>query len=122
MITVSNTVFRQTFHTSSNYNFIISCQADGGQLYSLITFTAFLTSLPVLQIQCLQQSLEEVKSRYSIQLNQLQVTISTLEMEMQQLKLSIEKQQTEYNHLLDIKMRLELEITEYRRLLDGERK
>lgn len=76
----------------------------------------------VLQVQCLQQSLDEVKNQYSLQLNQLQVTITTLEMEMQQLKLSIEKQQTEYNLLLDIKMRLELEIAEYRRLLDGEKK
>nr|XP_046261350.1 keratin, type I cytoskeletal 19-like [Scatophagus argus] len=72
------------------------------------------------EIQCLQQSVEEVKSRYSIQLSQLQMTINSLELELQQLKVSIENQQAEYKLLLDIKMRLELEIAEYRRLLDGE--
>ncbi|XP_073328892.1 keratin, type I cytoskeletal 19-like [Pagrus major] len=71
-------------------------------------------------IQCLQQNLEEVKSRYSLQLSQLQMTINTLEAELQQLKISIEHQQSEYKMLLDIKMRLELEIAEYRRLLEGE--
>lgn len=50
----------------------------------------------------------------------MQVTITTLEMELQQLRVSIEKQQADYQLLLDIKMRLELEIAEYRRLLDGE--
>lgn len=64
--------------------------------------------------------MEEVKSRYSLQLQQLQVTISTLETELQELKTSLLRVQTEYNELLDIKMRLEMEIAEYRRLLEGE--
>ncbi|KAL7403914.1 hypothetical protein ABVT39_006857 [Epinephelus coioides] len=72
------------------------------------------------EIQCLQQNLEEVKSRYSVQLSQLQMTINVLETELQQLKVALEQQQSEYNLLLDIKMRLEMEIAEYRRLLDGE--
>lgn len=73
-----------------------------------------------MQIECLQRNLEEVNGRYSIQLSQYQMSITTLEAELQQLKLSVEKQQTEYAVLLDIKMRLELEIAEYRRLLEGE--
>lgn len=48
------------------------------------------------------------------------MTINMLETELQQLRVSLEQQQTDYNVLLDIKMRLELEIAEYRRLLDGE--
>lgn len=64
--------------------------------------------------------MEEVNGRYSGQLFQLQLTINTLEVELQQLKISIEQQQAEYNQLLDIKMRLEMEIAEYRRLLDGD--
>ncbi|KAI3352867.1 hypothetical protein L3Q82_019440 [Scortum barcoo] len=71
------------------------------------------------EIQCLQQNLEEVKSRYSLQLSQVQISITALETELQQLRVSIEQQQSEYNLLLDIKMRLELEIAEYRRLLEG---
>ncbi|XP_029293875.1 keratin 99 [Cottoperca gobio] len=72
------------------------------------------------EIQCLQKNMEEVNSRYSVQLSQLQMTINTMEIELQQLRVSIEQQQVEYQMLLDIKMRLELEIAEYRRLLDGE--
>lgn len=68
----------------------------------------------------MQQSLEEVKSRYSVQLSQLQVIINRMEVELQQLRASIEQQQSEYNLLLDLKMRLELEIAEYRRLLEGD--
>ncbi|XP_023277753.1 keratin, type I cytoskeletal 19-like [Seriola lalandi dorsalis] len=72
------------------------------------------------ELQCLQQNLEEVKSRYGSQLSQLQITINMLEVELQQLIASIEQQQADYKLLLDIKMRLELEIAEYRRLLEGE--
>ncbi|XP_018520140.1 keratin, type I cytoskeletal 19 [Lates calcarifer] len=72
------------------------------------------------ELQCMQQSLEEVKSRYSVQLSQLQVIINRMEVELQQLRASIEQQQSEYNLLLDLKMRLELEIAEYRRLLEGD--
>ncbi|XP_034717504.1 keratin, type I cytoskeletal 19-like [Etheostoma cragini] len=72
------------------------------------------------EIQCLQQNKEEVNSRYTKQLSQQQLTINTLEVELQQLRVSLEQQQADYNLLLDIKMRLELEIAEYRRLLEGE--
>ncbi|XP_077379452.1 keratin, type I cytoskeletal 42-like [Festucalex cinctus] len=72
------------------------------------------------EIECLRQNLAETKSRYGSQLSQLQVTINCLEEELQQLKVSIEQQKTDYQLLLDIKMRLEREIAEYRRLLDGE--
>uniref|UniRef100_A0A3Q3LTV2 Keratin 99 n=1 Tax=Labrus bergylta TaxID=56723 RepID=A0A3Q3LTV2_9LABR len=67
-----------------------------------------------------EQNLQEVKSRFSIQLSQLQMSINMLETELQQLRVSLEQQQAEYNVLLDIKMRLEMEIAEYRRLLEGE--
>uniref|UniRef100_UPI0037E76ECC keratin, type I cytoskeletal 19-like n=1 Tax=Semicossyphus pulcher TaxID=241346 RepID=UPI0037E76ECC len=74
------------------------------------------------ELECLQQNLLEVKNRYSVQLSQLQLCINRMEEELQQLKVSIEQQQAEYNLLLDIKMRLELEIAEYRRLLEGEQR
>ncbi|XP_034393723.1 keratin, type I cytoskeletal 20-like [Cyclopterus lumpus] len=72
------------------------------------------------EIQFLEQNMVEAKSRYSVQLSQLQLTINTLETELQQLRVSVEQQQADYKLLLDIKMRLEMEIAEYRRLLDGQ--
>lgn len=64
--------------------------------------------------------MEEVNCRYGVQLSQYQSTITALEAELQQLKLSVEQQQCDYQLLLDIKMRLEIEIAEYRRLLEGD--
>ncbi|XP_061534692.1 keratin, type I cytoskeletal 19-like [Phycodurus eques] len=67
-----------------------------------------------------ESQLAETESRYSLQLNQLQAIINTLENELSQMRLDIERQASEYQMLLDIKTRLEMEIAEYRRLLDGE--
>ncbi|XP_056265464.1 keratin, type I cytoskeletal 20-like [Pseudoliparis swirei] len=74
------------------------------------------------EYQCLKQNLEEVKVQYSVQLSHLQQTINMMEAELQQLRVSVEQQQSDYKMLLDIKTRLEMEIAEYRRLLDGEHK
>lgn len=72
------------------------------------------------KIEYLEHNLQEVNSRYSSQLIQLQQDIHSSESNLQLLKVSIQEQASEYKVLLDIKMRLELEIAEYRRLLDGE--
>ncbi|XP_029001345.1 keratin, type I cytoskeletal 19-like [Betta splendens] len=72
------------------------------------------------EIQWLEQNLEEANGRRAARLQRLQGTVDALELELQQLKASIEQQRTDYDLLLDIKMRLELEIAEYRRLLEGE--
>ncbi|XP_051549147.1 keratin, type I cytoskeletal 19-like [Myxocyprinus asiaticus] len=68
----------------------------------------------------LEGTLSETESRYSLQLNQLQAVIHSLEAELSQVRMDIERQGNDYKLLLDIKTRLEMEIAEYRRLLDGE--
>ncbi|KAI7795473.1 keratin 99 [Triplophysa rosa] len=70
--------------------------------------------------QQLEQSLVEVRERYSAKLGQLQIYIDNLQEERQRLNTDIQEQATEYQLLLDIRMRLETEIAEYRRLLGGE--
>ncbi|KAL2086810.1 hypothetical protein ACEWY4_017869 [Coilia grayii] len=68
----------------------------------------------------LEMSLQETKSRYSFELTEIQSIISSLESDISQLRMDMERQRSEYNMLLDIKIRLEMEIAEYRRLLDGD--
>ncbi|XP_043910914.1 keratin, type I cytoskeletal 19-like [Protopterus annectens] len=68
----------------------------------------------------LEGTLQETQSRYGTQLQGLQAKINTLEGELSQLKMEMERQGNEHKILLDIKTRLEKEIETYRRLLEGE--
>lgn len=72
------------------------------------------------QKAALEGTLADTEGRYSLQLSQMQAVINSLETELSQMRMDIERQANEYKVLLDIKTRLELEIAEYRRLLDGE--
>lgn len=68
----------------------------------------------------MEGELADTESRYSFKLHSLQEMVDSLEVEISNMKMDIERQASEYRTLLDIKTRLEMEIAEYRRLLDGE--
>ncbi|NXM54741.1 K1C42 protein, partial [Illadopsis cleaveri] len=70
--------------------------------------------------QTLEGSVAETEARYSLQLDQIQGVISSIESQLRQLRADMEAQNSEYTMLLDVKTRLEMEIATYRRLLEGE--
>nr|DBA22311.1 TPA: hypothetical protein GDO54_013349 [Pyxicephalus adspersus] len=70
----------------------------------------------------LEGSLAETECCYSTQLSQLQILVGNVEEQLSQVRIDMERQNTEYKLLLDIKTRLEMEIETYRRLIDGEPK
>ncbi|XP_037666279.1 keratin, type I cytoskeletal 20 [Choloepus didactylus] len=70
--------------------------------------------------ESLERALEETKARYSGKLVTIQAILTSLETQLKQIRTDIERQNKEYNILLDMKTRLEQEIATYRRLLEGE--
>ncbi|NXN17565.1 K1C12 protein, partial [Indicator maculatus] len=68
----------------------------------------------------LEDTLAETEGGYCAQLQQMQLQIGNLESQLFQVRADTERQNAEYQQLLDIKSRLEMEIETYRRLLDGE--
>lgn len=72
------------------------------------------------QKESLEQTLEDTKARYGSQLATIQALLNSLESQLMKIWTDTERQNNEYNILLDIKTRLEQEIATYRRLLEGE--
>ncbi|XP_077020559.1 keratin, type I cytoskeletal 20 [Tamandua tetradactyla] len=70
--------------------------------------------------ESLEHTLEETKAHYSVQLVNIQELLKALEFQLKQIRNDRERQNKEYNILLDIKTRLEQEIATYRTLLEGE--
>ncbi|KAL2765055.1 keratin, type I cuticular Ha7, partial [Daubentonia madagascariensis] len=69
---------------------------------------------------CLQNSLCEAEGRYGTELAQMQSLISNVEEQLSEIRADLERQNQEYQVLLDVKARLEDEICTYRKLLESE--
>ncbi|XP_025842878.1 keratin, type I cuticular Ha6 [Vulpes vulpes] len=68
----------------------------------------------------LESTLAETEARYGSQLAQMQCLIGNVEAQLAEIRCDLERQNQEYQVLLDVKARLESEIATYRRLLEGE--
>ncbi|XP_010633846.2 keratin, type I cuticular Ha2-like [Fukomys damarensis] len=68
----------------------------------------------------LENTLNETKARYGSQLAQMQGLIGSVESQLVEIRADLERQNQEYQVLLDVRARLECEINTYRGLLDSE--
>ncbi|XP_038609553.1 keratin, type I cuticular Ha3-I-like [Tachyglossus aculeatus] len=68
----------------------------------------------------LENTLTETEARYSSQLAQVQCMITSVEDQLAEIRCDLERQNREYQVLLDIRSRLECEIANYRNLLESE--
>lgn len=75
---------------------------------------------PSPQKAALEGTLAETEARYGAQLAQIQGVISSIEAQLSDVRADTERQNLEYQQLMDIKSRLEQEIATYRSLLEGQ--
>ncbi|XP_036610883.1 keratin, type I cuticular Ha3-I-like [Trichosurus vulpecula] len=68
----------------------------------------------------LENTLTESEARYSSQISQLQCMVTNVESQLAEIRGDLERQNQEYQVLLDIRSRLECEISTYRNLLECE--
>ncbi|EHB02847.1 Keratin, type I cuticular Ha3-I [Heterocephalus glaber] len=68
----------------------------------------------------LENTLNESEARYGSQLSQVQGLIGSVEAQLAEIRADLERQNQEYQVLLDVRARLECEINTYRGLLDSE--
>ncbi|XP_066220309.1 keratin, type I cuticular Ha1 [Saccopteryx leptura] len=68
----------------------------------------------------LENTLTETEARYSSQLSQVQCMVTNVESQLAEIRSDLERQNQEYQVLLDVRARLECEINTYRGLLESE--
>lgn len=83
------------------------------------TTTLFTLSF-LLQTESLECTVAETEAQYSSELAQIQCLIDNVENQLAEIRCDLERQNEEFQVLLDTKARLEGEINTYQGLLDGE--
>ncbi|XP_043859397.1 keratin, type I cuticular Ha4-like [Dromiciops gliroides] len=63
--------------------------------------------------------LSETEGRYALQLSQIQCLIESMESQLAEIRCTLDRQNQEYQILLDLKSKLECEIATYRHLLEN---
>ncbi|XP_032252405.1 keratin, type I cuticular Ha6 [Phoca vitulina] len=97
-----------------------SCQAEIIELRRTVNALEIELQAQHSMRNSLESTLAETEARYGSQLGQMQCLISNVEAQLAEIRCDLERQNQEYQVLLDVKARLESEIATYRRLLESE--
>ncbi|XP_003996906.4 keratin, type I cuticular Ha5 [Felis catus] len=97
-----------------------SCQAEIIELRRTVNALEIELQAQQSMRDALESTLAETEARYSSQLAQMQCLISNVEAQLAEIRADLERQNQEYQVLLDVRARLEGEINTYRGLLESE--
>ncbi|XP_016006485.1 keratin, type I cuticular Ha5 [Rousettus aegyptiacus] len=97
-----------------------TCQAEIIELRRTVNALEIELQAQQSMRDALESTLAETEARYSSQLAQMQCLISNVESQLAEIRSDLERQNQEYQVLLDVRARLEGEISTYRGLLESE--
>ncbi|XP_037349189.1 keratin, type I cuticular Ha4-like [Talpa occidentalis] len=97
-----------------------SCQGEIGELRRMVSALEMELQVQHKLRSSLENALTETEGRYSSQLSQVQYMITNVESQLSEIRADLERQNHEYQVLLDVRARLESEISTYRGLLESE--
>ncbi|EPQ05015.1 Keratin, type I cuticular Ha5 [Myotis brandtii] len=97
-----------------------TCQAEIIELRRTVNALEIELQAQQSMRDALESTLAETEARYSSQLAQMQCLIGNVESQLAEIRGDLERQNQEYQVLLDVRARLEGEINTYRGLLESE--
>uniref|UniRef100_A0A287CVD0 Keratin, type I cuticular Ha1 n=1 Tax=Ictidomys tridecemlineatus TaxID=43179 RepID=A0A287CVD0_ICTTR len=109
--------FRTKFETELSLRQLVESDING--LRRILDELTLCKSDLEAQVESLKEELLCLK-RYSSQLSQVQCMITNVESQLAEIRADLERQNQEYQVLLDVRARLECEINTYRGLLESE--
>uniref|UniRef100_A0A452VBM1 Keratin 35 n=1 Tax=Ursus maritimus TaxID=29073 RepID=A0A452VBM1_URSMA len=97
-----------------------TCQAEIIELRRTVNALEIELQAQQSMRDALESTLAETEGRYGSQLAQMQCLIGNVESQLAEIRSDLERQNQEYQVLLDVRARLECEINTYRGLLESE--